>query len=248
MRHTSEGDTTIILADSPEGTSTRTPSKRARHVSASATITTPIETPEEYNTSNLTVDPSPSSPEPQFTPPSAIVSRSVRIRGRSLDMTTPKYERWTSRMERYTNANFMDAVIVEDTLREMSVRNYSNRPARESALTSIVSMNGDRIVGPTLRFPDTGVYILVSTGPLRELFDQIILACTLTESDPTTSSGSAHNRYDDNKLSYYKAISNALFLLRRRFEPAAHVYDIYSRSTFESTNRIVWNDGNTTRQ
>lgn len=151
------------------------------------------------------------------------------------------YRSWSPLCDRFISALFADVDILETTLRELASVDFGNRPARETAMGMLRGTPSANIVSPHMRFPEEGMYVIISSGVAREYLDHIHQSCIFTESDQATAVGQ-RNRYDDMKMSFYKSISTLLGLLQRRHTPGAIAYGIYSRQLFESSNRIRWTE------
>lgn len=120
---------------------------------------------------------------------------------------------------------------------------YSVKAERDSVIDQLRSLTVTSI-DETTRFPE-GLYVNRSYGVAAGLLDRILQAADLTERELDREAETATRKYsvvNDQKVQFFKTISQLIAVLHTAYRADAPLKGIFTRSTFESTFHLEWQE------
>ncbi|APG77620.1 hypothetical protein [Hubei virga-like virus 11] len=154
---------------------------------------------------------------------------------------------WTTEALLLTTHHWVEYAAFMRIIGSFKFKQFSVKAVRDSMLTTLANLEYDTPFNVTTRFPEDKIYIDLSHSVPLKILQQLTKA--LDFSDRQTEKGRVttdqeknrtHSNFEDAKVAFYTAVDQLIDLIGPFPIEAAHVYGVYTRTSFEIEKGLVW--------
>lgn len=151
---------------------------------------------------------------------------------------------WLARHEIITAHNYVLVTKLQKALDKCRSVPFSLKAERDGAIAMLRAALGDpKEVTMTERFPETGRYVNVSSGPVADILDRLLMSLDSGERfmdrEQASASTSKYSSIDGAKLTWIKLTQKLVGIFAMAVQSST-VYGIFNRATFESWYSLTW--------
>lgn len=154
---------------------------------------------------------------------------------------------WTTEALLLSTHHWVEYAAFMRVIGSFKYKQFSVKAVRDSMLTTLANLEYDTPFAVDKRFPQNKLYIDLSHSVPLKILQQLTKA--LDYSDRQTEKGRsttdqeknrAYSNFEDAKVAFYTAVDQLIDLIGPFPIEAAHIYGIYTQTSFETEKQLVW--------
>lgn len=142
--------------------------------------------------------------------------------------------------------HWMDYTDFLKLMNSFKFKAFSRKAVREQILTTLDNLESRPPFSPSKRFPEDSLYINLNHSVPSKYLER--LASCLDSNDRQQEKGRtdhvnderAFSNMEDAKVCFYTTIRSILDMTGSLAVEDMHIFGIYTQTTFEAVNRLVW--------
>ncbi|APT35497.1 ORF5 [Adelphocoris suturalis virus] len=134
-----------------------------------------------------------------------------------------------------------------NVIRRARYISFSVKAQREGVRNALENMQINLPFSVNNRFPDEAIYIDLDHSVPSRLLTQIMLALDFSDRQaekgrviPDSVEVRSYSNFEDAKVAYYQAVGNFIDLVGPMAVETAHIFGVYTRSSFEAEHSLNW--------
>lgn len=151
---------------------------------------------------------------------------------------------WRDRHEIIAVHNYVSVTRIQRALDHCRRTPFSVKAERDASIAMVrAALQDPEEVNQANRFPAPGRFVNISSGPVAELIDKLLMSLDSGEHfmdrEQASASTSKYSAVDDSKLAWIK-ITQKLGGIFAGSVQAGSVYGIFTRASFEEWYSLTW--------